>query len=143
MKKIIYTLAIGLVLISCNKSDDNNSNCNFLLNVTVNYPINLNLPQFNNLLFTQSPVLINGEGNGGIVVMKTLGENYVAWDAADPNHPLESCSFMTLEGTTLTSTCDGGNIYDINTGLPLTENLACALKPYRAEQSGNTIFISN
>lgn len=129
---------------SCGSDDNNNTNnCNFLLNVSVNYTINLNLPQFVNLLNVQNPVLIPGEANGGLIVMKTIGDNYVAWDNADPNLPFSSCSIMTIEGTIATSSCEGEYQYDINSGLPLTEGLGCGLKPYRIEQSGNTLFISN
>lgn len=143
MKKILYISLFSLVALSCSKNDDNNSNCNFLLNINVNFPINLNLPQYQNLQFNQQPVLIPNEGNGGIVVMQSLGGNFVAWDNADPSHAFQTCSIMTLVGTTVTCNCDDENVYDINTGQPLTENLACGLRPYRAELSGNNLFISN
>ena len=113
------------------------------MNVNVNFNVNLNLPQFLNLQNVQNPVLIPGEGNGGLIVMKTIGDNFVAWDNADPNRTLEACSVMTIAGTIAASNCEEQNQYDINTGLPITEGLICGLQPYRVEQSGETLFISN
>ena len=143
MKRFLV-LILALTTLSCGgNDDDNNNNCRFLLNVNVNYTANLNFPQFLDLQSVQNPVPVPGEGNGGLIIMRTIGDNFVAWDRADPSHTQESCSIMTLQGTQVTCNCDDGNQYDLNTGLPLTQGLSCGLKPYRVEQSGNLLFISN
>jgi nitrite reductase/ring-hydroxylating ferredoxin subunit len=139
MKKLILTVVTSFLLLACSKNDNDNSNCNFLIDVNPNYTVYINLNQ--GLLFTQSPVLIPNIGNGGIVVMQTIGNSYVAWDNADPNHQLQSCSIMTLQGTTVTCNCEDENKYDLNTGLPLTENLGCTLKPYFVEKNGDALRI--
>ncbi|WP_055442736.1 hypothetical protein [Lacinutrix himadriensis] len=143
MKKLILTVATSFLLLACSKSDNDNSNCNFLIDVNVNYLVYLSFQP--NLNQTQFPVLIDAEGvgNGGVVVMKTIGNNYVAWDNADPSHQLQSCSIMTLQGTTVTCNCEDENKYDLNTGLPLTENLGCTLKPYFVEKNGDVLRIYN
>ncbi len=143
MKRFLV-LILAITILSCRgNDDDNNNNCRFLLNVNVNYTANLSLPQFLDLQSVQNPVPVPGEGNGGLIIMRTIGDNFVAWDRADPSHAQQSCSIMTLQGTQVTCNCDDENQYDLNTGLPLTQGLSCGLKAYRVEQSGNLLFISN
>ena len=122
MKKLGLLLAISFLVMSCQSDDDGNRNCSFLSgNAPVNYEINLNLPQFQNLLTPQNPVVIPGQGFGGLIVMRNFGDSFVAWDNADPSRLFQACSVMTVQGTVATSNCEDENKYDINTGLPLTD----------------------
>jgi hypothetical protein len=142
MKKIAVFSLISLLFLSCSKKDDNNSNCNFLQNVGVNTSLNLNLPQYNDLNFISNPIYISGQGNGGLIVTNT-GTGFVALDAADPNHMLNTCSILTISGLEGICGCVDANKYSLFTGQPLENpDLRCGLKAYRAELSGNILIIN-
>ena len=143
MKKILYILLFCFILVSCSKSDNSDSNCNFLLNIGVNTSINLNLPQYNPLNFISNPVYIPNEGNGGIIVTNT-GTGFVAYDGADPNHSPSPCSILSITGLEGTCGCSDENKYSLFTGQPLeNSNLRCGLKAYRVEINGSNLNIFN
>ncbi|MFK7783054.1 hypothetical protein [Psychroserpens sp.] len=145
MKKLIFILSL-LLLVTCKNDDDNNNNninnCNFLQNIGVNRAINLNLPQFSQLQFTSEIVFIPNEGNGGIYVIN-VGGSFRAYDAFDPNHIPENCSFMSRTGTFVTCGCDDANSYNLFTGFSDGGQLPCALQEYRVTANGNELTISN
>jgi nitrite reductase/ring-hydroxylating ferredoxin subunit len=142
MKKLIFVLSL-LLLTTCNKDDDNNiNNCNFLLNVGVNRTISLNLPQFSQLQFATNSVYIPNEGNLGIYVTN-VGGNFRAYDAADPNHILETCSLLSINGTIVTCGCQDENQYNLLTGFSEGGQLPCALQEYRVTANGSELTISN
>ncbi len=143
MKKLIFIIPL-LLLANCKKSDDdgNINNCNFLLNVGVNRTINLNLPQYSQLQFTTESVYIANEGNAGIYVTN-VGGSYRAYDAADPNHAPDSCSFLSKSGTFVTCGCQDENTYNLLTGFAEGGQLPCGLQEYRVTVNGNDITISN
>lgn len=135
--------AFGLAIFSCSDGNNYNENCNFLLNVGVNISLNLNLAQYNQLNFPNNPVYVPNEGNAGIIVNNS-GTGYVAFDAADPNHELGSCSVLNISGLEGISGCDETHRYSLLTGQPLQNpDLQCGLKPYRIERSGNSLYITN
>lgn len=141
MKKILFCL-VTILLVSCSKSNINNSNCRFLLNVNVNLLLPLSLPQYSQLRFAGNSVIEPG-GNKGVIVIYT-GTDYLAWDAADPNVTISSCSNLTVSGFTATSNCTNANEYSLLTGQPLSDpSLPCGLKPYRIELNGNDLIITN
>jgi hypothetical protein len=143
MKKIVLFSLITISFIGCSKKDDNNSNCNFLLNVGVSRGLNLNFPEYADLNFISNPVYVSGEGNGGLIVTNT-GTGFVAFDAADPNHVPSSCSILTISGLEGVCGCADANKYSLFTGQPLENpDLRCGLKAYRAELNGDILFISN
>ncbi|GAA4280574.1 hypothetical protein GCM10022260_09950 [Gaetbulibacter aestuarii] len=113
-----------------------------MLNVGVNLTIDLNLPQYSQLQFAGNSVYEPNQGNAGIIIAYT-GVDYLAWDAADPNHVLQSCSVLMNSGLFATCGCEDKNKYNLVNGLPENTNLQCGLKFYRVEKSGNTLFISN
>jgi hypothetical protein len=142
MKKLIIFSFLSAVIFGCSKSDDNNDNCNFLLNIGVNTSLNLNLPQYNDLNFISNPIYVQGFGNGGLIVTNT-GTGFVAYDAADPNHIPNSCSIITINGLEGICGCDDANKYSLFTGQPLENpSLRCGLKSYRATISGNNLIIN-
>ena len=142
MRKFIFLLVITGLLVSC-KGDNNPNNCNNLLNVNVFAEINLNLPQYNALLFPNNPIYEPNLGNGGVII-NNIGNGYVAFDAADPNHPINTCSVLTIQGIEGVCGCDDNNTYSLVTGQALGEqNLPCGLKIYIVQQNGNSLIISN
>ena len=142
MKKLaIFSLIISLFF-SCSKNDDNNSNCNFLLNIGVNESLNLNFSQYNDLNFIGNTIYVPGPGNGGLIVTNT-GTGFVAFDAADPNHVPNSCSILSVSGAEAVCGCEDANKYSTFTGQPLENpDLRCGLKAYRAQLSGNYLVIN-
>ena len=142
MKKSFFIALTCFVLVACSKSDDNNENCKFLLNIGVNVSVNLNLPQYSQLHFISNSVLIHNVGNKGVIVTNS-GTGFLAWDAADPNHSQSSCSVLSGTGLEGTCGCTDANTYSFITGQSLGTALPCTLKRYRVEQSGNTLFITN
>jgi len=139
--KRFFLISCLLLLTSC--EDDNTlNNCNFLFDVGVNFTVNLNLPQFSQLQIPNSPILIQGEGNLGIYVINT-GGMYRAFDAADPNHIPEDCSFMERNGLEVTCGCPDENKYLLLTGTSVNEQLPCTLQEYRVTESGNNLIITN
>jgi len=143
MKKLIFVLSL-LLLTTCKKSDDdgNINNCNFLLNVGVNRTISLNLPQYSQLQFVTNSVYIANEGNAGIYVTN-VGGNFRAYDAADPNHAPDTCSFLSINGTFVTCGCPDENQYNLLTGFSEGGQLPCALQEYRVTANGNELTIQN
>ena len=143
MKRFFSVITLCLLLVACSKSDDNNRNCNFLLNVGVNVSLNLNLPQYNSLNFISNPVYVPNEGNGGIIVTN-IGGGFAAYDAADPNHSPNPCSILNITGIEGTCGCSDENKYSLFTGQPLENaNLRCGLKAYNAQLNGNNLVITN
>ncbi|WP_026754150.1 hypothetical protein [Sediminibacter sp. Hel_I_10] len=130
-----------LFLTTCS-NDDSINNCNFLLNVAIDRTINLSLPENNVLMFTNNVVYVPNEGNLGIYVINT-GTGFRAFDAADPNHVPDTCSFMELNGLEVTCGCADENKYLLATGTSLGTQLPCGLQEYRATRSGNVITVSN
>ena len=128
-----------IFLFAC-KSDDRIENCNFLLNASVNVQLNLNLPQYSDLQFTTNSVYVANQGNLGIIVTN-VGTGYRAWDAADPNHSVNACSFLNIEGIEAVCGCEDANTYSLINGASLEKQLPCGLKEYRITQSGNILNV--
>jgi hypothetical protein len=142
MKKLVVILSF--LLFTCNSDDSNRSNCNFLFDAGVNLTVNTNLPQFNQLQFPSNGVYVSGQGNSGIWLWRLNSATLLAWDAADPSLPPESCSTLTDSGTgdIVISSCTEPNQYSLATGLGLMGNtLPCTLKPYRVDDIGNNSFL--
>ena len=142
MKKFIFVLTL-LLLMTCKKNDDNFiNNCNFLQSVHVDRTINLNLPLYSQLQFTSEIVLIENLGIGGVYVINT-GANFRAFDAFDPNHIPDNCSFMDRNGTFITCGCEDENTYNLFTGFSEGGQLPCALQEYRVTENGLELTITN
>lgn len=141
MKKLSLILSF-LLLMSCG-NDDTINRCNFLLNVGVNVSLNLNLPEFSELMFTSTVRYIPNQGNGGIYVINVGNNTFRAWDAFDPNHVPDSCSLLQLNGVDVTCGCADENSYSLFTGQSLGDPLPCSLREYRTNFSGANLVITN
>jgi len=141
--KPFFSLICILFLVSCNGNSVDDKNCRFLLDIGVNFTIDLSLPQYSPLTFAGNSVYIPNEGNAGIIVAST-GVDFYAWDASDPNHAPSSCSALIPSGLNGTCGCDDGNKYNFVTGtIEGNDGLRCALKNYRVQKTGNTLLIFN
>lgn len=143
MKKTAFYICV-LLLTACSKSD-RVDNCNFLLDVGVNASLNINLPEYSQLMFINNVVYIANQGNAGIYVINVGNDRFRAWDASDPNHAPSSCSFLQLDGIEVECGCADQNRYNLFTGVPDPQGpqLACGLKEYRVSVSGSEIIINN
>lgn len=143
MKKPLYSLVVFLLISSCSRSNINDNNCRYLLNIGVNTSINLNVFPYTNLQFVSNSEYVPNVGNGGVIVTNS-GTGFLAWDASDPNHTPSTCSRLEINGLEATCGCSDANVYSLITGQPLSNpDLNCGLKAYRVEQSGNDLIISN
>lgn len=144
MKKLLFIVVTALLTFSCSKSDNDTSN-QFLPNQSFDTTttINTSFPQYNSLQFPGNHAVVNGFGINGIVVYNT-GSSYVAFELSDPNHYLQACSKLTVEGVIATCNCEDENAYDILTGLAQEGTTgAYTLRPYFVEASGNIIRVYN
>ncbi|WP_136480413.1 hypothetical protein [Cognatitamlana onchidii] len=140
MRSFFYLLFV-LLLISCSNNSNEESECNFLLDLGVNFSIDLSLPQYSQLNFAGNSIYVPSQGNAGVIVAST-GTDFFAWDAADPNHLPSACSVITPKGLTGKCGCDDGNSYNFVTGQS-EDGLRCSLRNYRVEKNGNTLVIFN
>jgi len=144
MKKLLIIAVISLFIASCSKSD-NDVNNQFLPNQSfdTSTTINTSFPQYNSLQFPGNHAIVNGFGLNGIVVYNS-GSSYRAFELSDPNHNLQSCSRLNVEGVIATCGCDDANSYDILTGQAQEGTSGpYTLKPYFVEVSGNIIRVFN
>jgi len=146
MKKVTYII-LCFVLIACNKSDDaRNGNPN-IPNVPFDTGslINTNLPEYSQLLFPGNSIVINSNiaGINGVVLYSS-GSTFSAFELSDPNHQINTCSRLTVEGAIATCNCDDGNSYDIIIGGQLEGTTGqFGLVPYGVEVLGNIIRVFN
>ena len=143
MKKL-FLLLVSVVIFGCSKNDTE-YNCSYLLDVGVNLTVNLNLPQYNQLLFPVNTVRVSNYGNDGIILVRANSSTLLAWDGADPNHISSACSTLEINGINATCGCGDGNEYNLITGTAINDDAQlCTLKPYRVEIiSSNVYLISN
>jgi len=145
MKKILFLVSFALI-ISCSGDDDQNNP--FLPNVSVNFQINLNLPQFNNLKFPGGILVDRTDGRGikGVIIYNQDDRQFFAYELNDPNvSPSLACSTLTVEGTRASSTCDGNErVYEIaSLGQLVQGEGEFPLLQYRIRRDGNVLTISN
>ncbi len=113
-----------------------------MLNVAVSFEVNLNLPQFSQLQFIGNAVRVEGQGNDGIILFRASSDNLVAYDGADPNLPLSSCSRLEINGQNVSSSCEPPNEYELFSGQIVGTNpQPCTLLRYRVEPIGNDRFV--
>jgi len=140
--KLFLPLLCLTLFISCSDNVNENKNCKYLVNIGVNVSINLSFPEYSELQFTGNSIYIPNAGNAGVIVAFT-GADYLAWDAADPNHVQSPCSTLANSSLQATCACEDKNTYSLVTGQSLGKALPCGLKNYRVEKNGNTLLIYN
>lgn len=145
MKKIVFLMFLTLIL-SC--SSDDGPNNPFLPSVPVNFTINLNLPQYNNLNFPGGIFVDRTDGRGikGVIIYNRDDQQFFAYELSDPNlDPNLSCSTLTVQGSRASSNCDGNeNIYEITSfGQQVQGEGGFPLLAYRIRRDGNVLSVTN
>ena len=144
MKNLFILFTFTLVCISCDSDDDNTNNNPNLIVPLVSANLNLDLPQFNGLNFPGNSVVLEQLGVRGVVVYNLNNELYTAFDLADPNHMIMSCSTMELDGIIATCPCTtDANTYDVISGQHVDQPALFPMQAYRAVRNGNIVQISN
>jgi len=134
MRYLLYFFLI----ISLSTCDSDEIDTTYLPNVAVNVEINLNLPQYQDLLIGGGYAYANG-GVEGLVIYNT-GIGYVAFDRACPHIVLQDCSQMSVESIYLVCPCDGER-FQINNGAPENGNIRNAARFYNVTENGNVLII--
>lgn len=143
MRYLIIALLVSLTL-SCSTDDYRNNNNPNLITVPVNYVINLNLPEYNNLKYPGGTATIRHIGIQGVVVFALNKDFYTAYELSDPNHPTSSCSAMIVEGAMAKCKCpDDNNEYNLLTGEHKSEKDKYPMLGYRIKKEGNNLRIYN
>ncbi|AXT62211.1 hypothetical protein D1816_18210 [Aquimarina sp. AD10] len=143
MKKLVFLFAALLVL-SCSGDDDQNNP--FLPNIAVNFQINLDLPQYNNLRFPGGIFVDRTDGRGirGVIIYNQNDQQFFAYELSDPNISPSDCSALKVEGTRASSNCGNENLYEIASfGQQIRGEGGNPLLAYRVTKNGNTLNVSN
>jgi len=153
--KMLKNLSIGfkkkyllgglcLVLMGCSK--DALERNPYLPALRFSIPLNLSLPQYDNLRYAGGAILLPNYGHKGIIVFNLNGNNYLAWEASCPNHLPNDCSQTQITGVLAQCSCEEYQ-YSLATGQLLNpaEGLETpySLVMYQAILSGNTLALSN
>ncbi len=146
MKTITIFILTVLLLTSCSSNDDGR-------NGNPNIPdyafdtgdlINTNLPQYSNLQFPGNYILLDNPYGVNGVVLYSSGTTYSAFELSDPNHQVNTCSRLTVEGIIASCACDDDNTYNIvNGGQQEGTSGQYGLVPYGVEVVGNIIRVFN
>lgn len=140
MKKIWLLMLFVSILFSCSDNNTSNKNPN-IPSYHVDLQINTNLPSYNKLTYPSNPVYFADHGAKGVIVMMTGPGTYVAFDAACPNQPLNSCTAMTINGINAVCSCDKSS-YSLFNGVGYAKE-EYPMKQYRVEVNGNLIYVYN
>lgn len=142
-KKIVFTF-FCLLFLQCSK---NNIERNpFLPELRFSVPVNLNLPQYDNLRYAGGSVLLPQYGHHGILVFNLNGSTYIAWEASCPNHLPNNCSQTELQGVLSVCRCEDYQ-YSLATGQllnpPSNSERFYSLINYQVSPQGSSLVISN
>jgi nitrite reductase/ring-hydroxylating ferredoxin subunit len=149
MKKYFIFLIICPLLFGCTPNSIATNNP-YLPIFSVNFVINLNLPQYSDLKFVSNGVFIPNQGVRGLIVFN-VGGSYVAFDAACPNQALSTCSTanfkkldpndsLKIDKTRVVCPCDTAE-YSLFSGQSAGKQFP--LRQYRTEVNGNVIRVYN
>ncbi|AVR47361.1 hypothetical protein C7S20_07025 [Christiangramia fulva] len=141
MKKTTILLLFIILISGCSGEDNFRGNPN-LPNLNFRLQLDLSLPEYNNLQFPGNHFVTYNYGVKGIVVYNLNGNQLVAFELSDPNHPPSDCSAMTVEGVIASCGCDT-NKYNIITGELSEGEGKYTMKPYRVQRSGNIVEVWN
>jgi nitrite reductase/ring-hydroxylating ferredoxin subunit len=89
--RFFYVLFIGIVFVSCNRDRNN-----IIPNVLVDVEININNPEYINLMAVGGSMYLSG-GSRGIVVYRYSQDTFVAFDRHCPYNPSDACGQVTFD----------------------------------------------
>ena len=145
--KTFFFNFIGLllvILLGCGRDEVERNP--YLTSINFNVNLNLNLPGYDNLRYAGGGQNIQQGGINGLLIFNLNGNDFLAWEATCPNHPIRDCSDLSITGVLAECACEGFE-YSLATGQLLnpkeeTKNPYPMLF-YNVRRSGNTLQISN
>lgn len=144
LKNKFFYIVLFFFFFSCSTTELNRNP--YLATIPFQYQINLNLPQYDNLRFAGSSLLIPELGHKGILIFNLNGSSFFAWEASCPNHKPSSCSQLKIKNVLAECSCENYQ-YSLATGQllnpPKETTKLYSLLFYQTRVSGNTILISN
>ncbi len=141
MRNLLIFCTVLLLAIGC-ESDDNSNRNPFLFDA--NFNIQLSTIESLDLEIPANPIYTPLGGIRGVFVINT-GSGLLAWEASDPNHAPNECSTMLIEDDNISvqCQCDDGHSYSLFTGQAEGEALEFTMLPYRVNNNGGIITVSN
>ncbi|RZK83128.1 MAG: hypothetical protein EOO92_00360 [Pedobacter sp.] len=131
----IFLLAI--LLVGCGKEE------NFVPNVPVNFSAPLSDPRLIRLSSPGGAVVFTGYGVAGIVIYRTTGGAYVAYDRCSTVNPEKGCAVELDDPSfTVTDPCSGAK-YLLEDGSPAKAPAKTSLRRYNTVISGNSLQVTN
>lgn len=140
MKRWLFALALCLIFSACRKEDFKRNP--YLPELRFSRQINIDLPLYNKLKTPLTPVLLEGIGLRGVVVINT-GGSFVAWERACPDRLLTDCSTMQLKDNIFLECPCNQLIYNLVNGAPTQGNSDFTLLNYRVSVNANLLTIYN
>ena len=148
LKRIWFTTGFSallfLLLVGCSR--ENLERNPYLPELQFSVPINLNLPEYNALLFAGGSHFLPQYGHKGILIFNLNGNSYTAWEASCPNHLPNDCSRTQVVGVLAECACEGYQ-YSLATGQLLNPDAELSspysMVFYNTVLRGNTLVISN
>lgn len=146
-----FFLLLCVLMIAACKDDNETNNTDFFPEVQVNTNINLRLPQYSNLSLITGHVYLT-EGYRGIVVYRTISDEFVAYDRTCPHNTSQACSYVSLDSNNIYLKCGQYNPswkpccdskFDAATGSYNSGPAKRGLKPYFVRRDGDMIYISS
>jgi nitrite reductase/ring-hydroxylating ferredoxin subunit len=134
--KYLYSILFVLILTTgCGKDEG------YIPEVPVNY--NVTITEFS-LKAVNNVLLVQDNGVGGLLIVKTPLGNYVAFDRCSTVNPEKICKVAPDEsGVTATDPCSGAK-FSLLDGSPQKAPAEKSLKAYNISLQGNTLLhVSN
>jgi nitrite reductase/ring-hydroxylating ferredoxin subunit len=151
MNRLIGAIAFLLCTSVACKKDTINNNDDFFTPVRVYLSINLNLPLYSPLTVAQGYVYEAG-GNKGIIIYRTIFDEYVAYDRTCPHEPTKACSMVSVDSSGTFFRCGQYNPtwevccdskFDPLNGAATSLPAKRSLRQYYVRQTGNTLLVTN
>lgn len=151
MNRILSIITLVLLTTLGCKDATTNTNQDFFTPVQVYLNINTQLPSYAPLTIPNGFVYEPG-GNKGIIIYRTIYNEYVAFDRTCPNNPTEACSYISMDSSLAYFRCGQYDPYwkgccnskfDPATGTPIEGAAKRPLKQYFVRQEGNTLIVTN
>ena len=128
----------------CGKSDLERNP--YLPEIKFTVPVDLSLPQYDNLRYAGGALLLPQYGHKGIILFNLNGTTYFAWEASCPHHAPSNCSQTQINGVLTTCACEDYQ-YSLATGQLINpdegQTTIYSLVNYRLENQGTRLIISN
>lgn len=104
--------------------------------VSTNVTINLNLPEYNDLINPGGWAYVLG-GSRGIIVYRVSETEFSAFDRHCPYMVIEGCKISMIEGSIAEDLECCHSRFEVITGIPVSGNAERPLQPFRTQFNPN------